>query len=91
VTKSAVVDTTGAGDSFIGSMCYGIANGFDLTRAMRLGSYVAARKCRELGARPGLPRAETIPAELIADEDELAAMPEFDDDAEARGGGAGDA
>ncbi|EEH59245.1 pfkB family carbohydrate kinase [Micromonas pusilla CCMP1545] len=127
VTKSAVVDTTGAGDSFIGSMCYGIANGFDLTRAMRLGSYVAARKCREvsetgpratpfarrapflednfsstffssldhrphdLGARPGLPRAETIPAELIADEDELAAMPEFDDDAEARGVGAGDA
>ena len=46
---------------------------------------------RQLGARPGLPRAETIPAELIADEDELAAMPEFDDDAEARGVGAGDA
>jgi sugar/nucleoside kinase (ribokinase family) len=62
---SDVADTTGAGDSFIGSMCYGVATGMDLAAAMRLGAYVAARKCTRLGARPGLPTRDTIPAELL--------------------------
>ena len=60
-----VVDTTGAGDSFIGSMCYGVAAGLQLEDAMRLGAYVAARKCTKLGARPGLPARDTVPENLF--------------------------
>ena len=60
-----VADTTGAGDSFIGSMCYGVAAGLQLEDAMRLGAYVAARKCTKLGARPGLPARDTVPENLL--------------------------
>ena len=59
--KSSVVDTTGAGDAFIGSMCYGVATGMELKDAMRLGAYVAAKKCGSLGARPGLPDISEVP------------------------------
>lgn len=62
-----VVDTTGAGDSFIGSFCFGVATGMAPPAAMRLGAYVAARKCTVLGARPGLPRRDTVPEELFAE------------------------
>ena len=68
--KSAVVDTTGAGDSFIGSMCYGVATGMELKDAMRLGAYVAARKCGALGARPGLPDMTEVPATVFQGKDE---------------------
>ena len=60
-----IADTTGAGDSFIGSFCFGVATGMALPAAMRLGAYVAARKCTALGARPGLPRRDTVPEELF--------------------------
>ena len=62
-----VADTTGAGDSFIGSFCFGVATGMALPAAMRLGAYVAARKCTALGARPGLPRRDTVPEEFFAE------------------------
>ena len=60
-----IADTTGAGDSFIGSFCFGVATGMALPAAMRLGAYVAAMKCTALGARPGLPRRDTVPEELF--------------------------
>ena len=65
MSKEDVADTTGAGDSFIGSVCYGVATGMALPAAMRLGAYVAGRKCTQLGARPGLPSRDTIPSELL--------------------------
>lgn len=65
MSKEDVADTTGAGDSFIGSVCYGVATGMELPAAMRLGAYVAARKCTQLGARPGLPDRDTVPAEVL--------------------------
>jgi sugar/nucleoside kinase (ribokinase family) len=52
-------------DSFIGSVCFGVATGMPLPAAMRLGAYVAARKCTQLGARPGLPARDSIPPELL--------------------------
>lgn len=64
-----VADTTGAGDSFIGSFCFGVATGMALPAAMRLGAYVAARKCTVLGARPGLPMRDTVPEELFMEVD----------------------
>jgi sugar/nucleoside kinase (ribokinase family) len=50
-----VVDTTGAGDAFIGSMVYAVARGLPAHRALRLAGVVAAAKCTALGARAGLP------------------------------------
>ena len=60
-----VADTTGAGDAFIGSICHGIATGMELGDAMRLGAYVAAKKCLKLGARPGLPKRDDVPSQLF--------------------------
>jgi sugar/nucleoside kinase (ribokinase family) len=60
-----VVDTTGAGDSFIGSVIYGLVTGMAVDRLMRLGAVVAACKCTALGARQGLPRRQQLTAELL--------------------------
>lgn len=62
---AAVLDTTGAGDAFIGSVLYCVATGLSPKHALRLGAVVAACKCTALGARPGLPhRAEISPGLL---------------------------
>lgn len=54
-----------AGDSFIGTILYGLASGKELHAILALASVVAAAKCTVLGARPGLPhRAELDPALL---------------------------
>lgn len=61
----AVLDTTGAGDAFIGSVLYCIATGKSPQHAQRLGAMVAACKCTALGARPGLPFRNDLAAELL--------------------------
>ncbi|HEY6804059.1 MAG TPA: carbohydrate kinase family protein [Pyrinomonadaceae bacterium] len=48
-------DTTGAGDAFRGGFIYGLLTGEDIETSMKLGNAVAAMKCSQLGARPGLP------------------------------------
>lgn len=58
-------DTTGAGDSFIGSMLYSIATRQPLPDAVRLAAVVAACNCTALGARPGLPRRDQIRPDLL--------------------------
>jgi sugar/nucleoside kinase (ribokinase family) len=65
VHPSDVVDTTGAGDAFIGSLAFGQIEGLPLERALALASWVAAHKCRLPGPRPGLPRREQVPPQLL--------------------------
>jgi sulfofructose kinase len=48
-------DTTGSGDAFHGGFLYGLLTGEDIETSLRLANGVAALKCRELGARTGLP------------------------------------
>lgn len=62
----AVADTTGAGDSFIGSVLYGIVTGMTPEQMMMLGAVVAACKCTALGARPGLPTRQQLAPQLLA-------------------------
>ena len=62
---SRVVDTTGAGDAFIGAMCYAAVAGMRSEAALRLAAWVAATKCRALGPRPGLPRRAEVPPHLL--------------------------
>lgn len=63
--QGAVVDTTGAGDSFIGSILYGLTAGMARPAMLRLAAVVAACKCTALGARPGLPARKQLAAELL--------------------------
>lgn len=65
VLQGAVVDTTGAGDSFIGSILYGLTAGMPRPAMLRLAAVVAACKCTALGARPGLPARTQLTAELL--------------------------
>jgi sugar/nucleoside kinase (ribokinase family) len=65
LSQDLVVDTTGAGDSFIGSVLYGLCTGMALDRILQLGAVVAACKCTALGARPGLPARAQLSAELL--------------------------
>ncbi len=52
VEVDEVVDATGAGDLFAAGFLYGVTNGFDLTRAARLGALAASEAIGHFGARP---------------------------------------
>ncbi len=56
------VDTTGAGDAFHGGAAWALARGRNWEESLRIGAFVAAAKCRGLGARVGLPRAADLAA-----------------------------
>lgn len=43
------VDTTGAGDAFLGGVVYGLAQGWDLKRCVRLGNYTGGKATTEVG------------------------------------------
>uniref|UniRef100_A0A6U4SHY2 Carbohydrate kinase PfkB domain-containing protein n=1 Tax=Hemiselmis andersenii TaxID=464988 RepID=A0A6U4SHY2_HEMAN len=61
----SIVDTTGAGDSFIGAMLYGLVGGMPAEKAMLLASVVAAAKCSGPGARSALPLRSEIDKKLL--------------------------
>lgn len=48
-------DTTGAGDAFRAGLLYGLFTGESLDESARIANAVAALKCRDFGARTGLP------------------------------------
>ncbi|QHO52988.1 hypothetical protein HN51_021879 [Arachis hypogaea] len=50
-----LIDTTGAGDAFIGAVIYAICANFSPETMLSFAANVAAAKCRDLGARSGLP------------------------------------
>ncbi|XP_019440961.1 PREDICTED: ribokinase-like isoform X2 [Lupinus angustifolius] len=55
ISPSELIDTTGAGDAFIGAVLYAICAKFSPETMLCFSATVAAAKCRELGARSGLP------------------------------------
>ncbi|KAI7750147.1 hypothetical protein M8C21_008175 [Ambrosia artemisiifolia] len=56
IPQSELVDTTGAGDAFIGAVLYGICTNKSPEQMLPFAAQVAAIACRALGARAGLPR-----------------------------------
>ena len=60
------VDTTGAGDTFCGSLCARIAAGDDLAMALRYASAAAAISTTQQGAVPSIPSASVVDAFLTA-------------------------
>ncbi|PID38128.1 MAG: hypothetical protein CSA65_03585 [Proteobacteria bacterium] len=57
-----VVDTTGAGDVFLGGYCFGLLREAPLERCIQLASAAAGLSVRQLGALGGLPDLEEIEA-----------------------------
>ena len=43
------VDTTGAGDAFLGGVVYGLAQGWDMEHCVRLGNYTGGKATTEVG------------------------------------------
>jgi len=50
-----VMDTTGAGDVYLGGYAYALLQGWPLERCMQVASAAAGLSCRNLGARAALP------------------------------------
>ncbi|KAI4350288.1 hypothetical protein L6164_004757 [Bauhinia variegata] len=66
IPQSELIDTTGAGDAFIGAVLYAICANFPPEKMLPFAASVAAAKCRALGARSGLPyRADTRLASFL--------------------------
>lgn len=55
-----VIDTTGAGDVFHGTFCYGLSLGYDLKTNLQFSSLIASMKCRKLGGQAGIPYIEEL-------------------------------
>lgn len=49
--KAECVDTTGAGDAFLGALLYSLSNGLDLTDSASFANWFASRKTEGLGPR----------------------------------------
>lgn len=54
------VDTTGAGDTFVGALTVALDEGFSILEALDLGCRAAAQSCLELGAQAGMPPRDKI-------------------------------
>lgn len=55
-----VVDTTGAGDTFVGALAAELAAGLDLAQAARHAVTAASLSTRSLGATQGMPRRDEV-------------------------------
>ncbi|SJZ49878.1 ribokinase [Enhydrobacter aerosaccus] len=61
-----VVDTTGAGDCFVGALAARLADGATPFEAARYGNAAAACSVQRLGAAPSMPTAEEVAARLAS-------------------------
>jgi ribokinase len=64
VNAGPVVETTGAGDAFVGGFAVAMADGADLPTALHRASVAGGLACTVTGAQPSLPTKETIDARL---------------------------
>ena len=62
--KANVVDTTGAGDTFNGALCYALANDYPLKKALRFANAAASLSTEGFGAQGGMPTLEMLQKEL---------------------------
>jgi ribokinase len=61
------VDSTGAGDAFVGSLAYFLASGHPLPSAAARANHIAAISVRGHGTQTSFPNRSELPAELIRD------------------------
>ncbi len=58
--KVQAVESTGAGDSFIGGLCYGLVNEMDLFEACRFATCCSARTVCKTGGQPAMPTLDEV-------------------------------
>ena len=54
------VESTGAGDSFIGGLCYGLVNGMDIVEACRFATCCSAKTVCKTGGQPAMPMLDEV-------------------------------
>ena len=67
-----VVDSTGAGDTFVGALAAGLDGGLLMPQALRRANAAAALSCTVAGARGGMPTAQAVA--LVLQQNTLAPM-----------------
>ena len=60
------IDTTGAGDAFVGSLAYFVAAGLPIAAAMARANRIAAISVQASGTQTSFPNAADLPADLLA-------------------------
>ena len=75
-TDETIVDTTGAGDAFVGAFCASLAAGHALPVCLRRASVAGTLGCTKVGARAGAPRGDEIAARAA----NVAVAADFGDD-----------
>ncbi len=65
-TPVKALDSTGAGDAFVGSLAYFLAAGKALTEAIRRANHIAAISVQYSGTQTSFPNAADLPQELLA-------------------------
>ena len=63
--RVAVLDTTGAGDTYVGALVVSLSEGAALPGAMRFAGTAAALACTRSGAQPSMPTRAEIEAALL--------------------------
>lgn len=58
--KVEAVESTGAGDSFIGGLCYALMNGMDLFTAASFATCCSAKTVCKTGGQPAMPTLEEV-------------------------------
>jgi ribokinase len=66
VAPVAAVDTTGAGDAFVGSLAYFLAEGRPIEQAIARANAIAAISVQTPGTQASYPRRSQLPAALLA-------------------------
>jgi ribokinase len=65
VESVKALDTTGAGDAFVGSLAYFLASGKSLTEAIKRSNRIAAISVQSSGTQTSFPEAKDLPTELF--------------------------
>jgi len=63
--KVKAIDTTGAGDAFVGSLAFFLAMGKPIKEAIRRANYIAAISVQSSGTQVSFPRADELPDDII--------------------------
>ena len=58
------LDTTGAGDAFVGSLAYFLADGKSLSESIKRANRIAAISVQSSGTQTSFPEARELPAKL---------------------------
>ena len=58
--KVKAIDTVGAGDTFMGYFCYGLANSLPIEETLKIASQAASITCTKQGAADSIPTLQQV-------------------------------